>query len=287
MSEALYDAPLTPLTDHFAISRRALDEAGGAAELNQRFAARLTETVRGTPHPFVVKHSEFSVTVQAPPEQEGFVIGFDCLDELERGETILYELETLGDGRRAPPAVAHAFHRRLAALIAAWPEVEAVIRTHRVWHVDNQATAVSERQVLPHDAWPPGYRSPLSAEFKVPYTAIALAGGVAAMNERFAARLGGYFRECGESFDTRHTDMMAVATGAADNNNGVMLMIIHEWTPARFRGEFATYRLEGVDAVRHIIAAPGCDHLARDDPFWVLFAAVRTLIFQWPEVVHE
>ena len=107
------------------------------------------------------------------------------------------------------------------------------------------------------------------------------------MNERFAARLGGHLHERGEKFDARHTEMMAIATGAVDDNNGVMLMIIHEWAPARFRGEFATYRLEGVDAVRRIIAAPGCDHLADDDPFWMLFAGVRDLVTGWPEVTGD
>jgi hypothetical protein len=269
MDEPIFYAPKTLLTDRFAVSREAMSLEGGAGAFYARLAARLTDHFSHRDVAIAVYYSELGVTIGGAPPVD-FVTRFSSLDDLQRDPVVLHELETVGSDRDHPSPEGHALHAQVASIIAAWPEVVAPETT-------DQEGCRGMHPLRRH-------HSPLSVDFEVSTSAIDLAGGVAAMNERFALRLGAHLRDRGEHFDVWHTDMMAIASGRTDSNNGIMLMIVNQWTPARFRGPTVTYHLEGVDAVRHIIAAPGCDDLEPDDPFWLLFASVRDLVLDWPEV---
>lgn len=269
MDEPIFYAPKTLLTDRFAVSREAIALAGGEAAFYRRLATRLVDHLRRLDRVIAVHHSELGVTIGGAPPTD-FVTRFSSLDDLQRDPVVLHELETVGSDRDHHSPEGHALHPLVAAIIAALPEVVAP-----------EAADQEGRQGM-HPLR--RHHSPLSLDFEVSTSAIDLAGGVAAMNERFALRLGAHLSDRGEHFDVWHTDMMAIASGRTDCNNGIMLMIVNQVTPARFRGPTVTYHLEGVDAVRRIIAAQGCDDLEPDDPFWLLFASVRDLVLDWPEV---
>lgn len=127
-------------------------------------------------------------------------------------------------------------------------------------------------------------RSPLEVRLCISRRAIDLAGGAEVMNNLFAARLRGFLEARGEMFDVWSSDIFTCATGDDDGRR----MFVMSNSAQRFWGETEgpiEYCFEGFDVARGIIPVTGSDCVRPNDSFWLLFAALRDLVVEWPEVV--
>jgi hypothetical protein len=119
-------------------------------------------------------------------------------------------------------------------------------------------------------------RTPLRACFTVTRTALELAGGPEAMNDRFASRLGAFMRGAGEPFEVKFTEGMVVAAHARPGLPTKLIILnamLYEW---RDQDPAVRYDLCGYDI--------GRDEFPDDDSFLLLFNAVHDLVGDWPEM---
>jgi DNA segregation ATPase FtsK/SpoIIIE-like protein len=113
--------------------------------------------------------------------------------------------------------------------------------------------------------------------FGVKRSVIALAGGLEALNERFAERTQALVAQRGDAFDVRHTDtqIVTVERGAAP---ALMIMLAGDAAAYRDADTVIFYDLTVIDPA--MIRRPRTGSAAFD----ALVTAYADLVAEWPEV---
>ncbi|MEQ1817377.1 MAG: hypothetical protein ABL871_02110 [Terricaulis sp.] len=108
-----------------------------------------------------------------------------------------------------------------------------------------------------------------------------LCGGHEEMIDLFAARLRGFLTPYG--YDVHANDLMAIAL--CPIGNGTQMILLSFGSYRDDKPPEVKFELEGFDTSRGIIPVIGRDELPPGDAFGALFAKVRDLVYDWPEVL--
>lgn len=108
-----------------------------------------------------------------------------------------------------------------------------------------------------------------------------LFGGHEQLIDLFAARLRGFLAPHG--YEVHAQDLMAVAHCPVGDGTQMMVLLYGSYRddePPNVR-----FELEAFDTSRGIIPVIGRDKLPPGDAFGEIFASVRDLVYDWPEVL--